>query len=367
MKIYMFGQRNILGGGVHYSGFLDAMAQLSGLSEVVVEVKSSGKKISPIVHQITENDVSIFFYPTISEHFVSGFVIKWAIFESDVLPDDYLEYLSRSDLIWTPSNWAKKVLISCGLEKNKIHIVNEGVDPSAFHPFLSSCSYDDKPFRFLMCGKKENRKGFSELLQGFKLAFGDDPNTELHLKADYFWGDKKTEALKKNDLISEINELGLRNVKPIYQAIPTTEMGGFYRSYHALVFPSRAEGWGLPLIEAIACGLPVISTFYSGHSEFLADIEAKFTKLDHDIRPIDCKEFLQHWRSGGNWAKAEPEEIANKLKFVRENFAACKADALYSSSIMRNRYTWRHAAEQGIASLATAGLGIWKTCYENDF
>jgi glycosyltransferase involved in cell wall biosynthesis len=358
MKIYMFGQRNILGGGVHYSGFLDAMAQLSGLSEVVVEVQSSGKKINPIIHQITENDVSVFFFPSISEHFVRGFVIKWAIFESDVLPDDYLEYLSRSDLIWTPSNWAKKVLISCGLEKNKIHIVNEGVDPSAFHPFLSSCSYDDKPFRFLMCGKKENRKGFNELLQGFKLAFGEDPNTELHLKADYFWGDENAAAIKKSELNSEISDLNLFNVIPIYRAIPKSEMGSFYRGYHALVFPSRAEGWGLPLIEAIACGLPVASTFYSGHTEFLSLIENHFTKIDHELRSINCEEFLEHWNCGGSWAVAKPQEIAKKLIFLKENYEKCKANALFASDTIRNKVTWRHASEQAILSLKSIGIHL---------
>ena len=104
--------------------------------------------------------------------------------------------------------------------------------------------------------------------------------------------------------------LGLRNVVPISGALSTSDMALLYNNYDALIFPSRAEGWGLPLIEAIACGLPVISTYYSGHAEYLSAIDGQFVRLDHQLQPINCPEFLQHWKAGGQWAVASPDEIA---------------------------------------------------------
>ena len=126
MKIYLFGQRNNLGGGTHFGGFVDAMKSLAAIGELVEEVEVSGKKISPVVSRIQPNDVSVFFFPTLSEQFVKGTIIKWGIFETDCLPEDYISYLKRSHLIWVPSQWAKTVLISHGLNGDQIHVVHEG-------------------------------------------------------------------------------------------------------------------------------------------------------------------------------------------------------------------------------------------------
>ena len=310
MKIYLFGQRNNLGGGTHFGGFVDAMKQLATIGESVEEVEVSGKKISPVVNRIQATDVSVFFFPTMSEQFVKGTIIKWGIFETDSLPDDYISYLKRSHLVWVPSQWAKTVLVSHGIDGDQIHVVHEGVDPNIYHPYCRPKSSTGGIFRFFMCGKKETRKGFDELLEGFKIAFGSDATTELHLKADYFWGGQAEAKAKQDELARQIDVLGLTNVASISSALSTSDMALLYNNYDAMIFPSRAEGWGLPLIEAIACGLPVISTYHSGHTEYLAAIDGQFVRLDHQLYPITCPEFLQHWKSGGQWAVASPAEIA---------------------------------------------------------
>ena len=65
MKIYLFGQRNNLGGGTHFGGFVDAMKSFANIGDSVEEVKVSGKKVNPVVKRIQPNDVSIFFFPTL--------------------------------------------------------------------------------------------------------------------------------------------------------------------------------------------------------------------------------------------------------------------------------------------------------------
>jgi len=355
MKIYLFGQRNNLGGGTHFGGFVDAMKSLAAIGGMIEEVEVSGKKISPVVSRIQPNDVSVFFFPTLSEQFVKGTIIKWGIFETDSLPDDYISYLKRSHLIWVPSQWAKAVLISHGLNGDQIHVVHEGVNPDIYHPYCRSKSPASNIFRFFMCGKKETRKGFDELLEGFQIAFGGDETTELHLKADYFWGGQAKAEAKQDELSRQIDGLGLRNVVPVSGALSTSGMALLYNNYDAMIFPSRAEGWGLPLIEAVACGLPVISTYYSGHTEYLSAINGQFVRLDHQLQPISCPEFLQHWKAGGQWAVASPYEIAKKLMFMREHHDRFQQHAVTASQIIRNHFSWRHAAEQAINSLKSIG------------
>ena len=363
MKIYLFGQRNNLGGGTHFGGFADAMKSLAAIGEMVEEVEVSGKKISPICSQIHPNDVSVFFFPTLSEQFVKGTIIKWGIFETDNLPEDYVSYLKRSHLIWVPSQWAKTVLISHGLNSDHIHIVHEGVNPNIYHPYSRPKSSESNVFRFFMCGKKETRKGFDELLEGFKMAFEGDETTELHLKSDYFWGGQAQSNAKQDELARQIDGLGLTNVVPVSGALPASHMALLYNNYDAFIFPSRAEGWGLPLIEAIACGLPVISTCYSGHAEYLAAIDGQFVKLDHQIEAISCPEFLQHWRAGGQWAVASPDEIANKLVLMKEHYNSFQQHAMIASKFIRDHFSWRDAAEQAIHSLQSMGFFQWQSIF----
>lgn len=365
MKIYLFGQRNNLGGGTHFGGFVDAMKLLATIGESVEEVEVSGKKISPVVNRIQATDVSVFFFPTMSEQFVKGTIIKWGIFETDSLPDDYISYLKRSHLVWVPSQWAKTVLVSHGIDGDQIHVVHEGVDPNIYHPYCRPKSSTGGVFRFFMCGKKETRKGFDELLKGFKIAFGSDVTTELHLKADYFWGGQAKANAKQGELARQIDDLGLTNVVPISSALSTSGMALLYNNYDAMIFPSRAEGWGLPLIEAIACGLPVISTYHSGHTEFLAAIDGKFVRLDHQLHPIACPEFLQHWKSGGQWAVASEEEIAAKLVFLKEHYSNFQQHAMTASKTIRDHFSWRHAAEQAVGSLQSVGFFQWQNIFDS--
>jgi len=363
MKIYLFGQRNNLGGGTHFGGFVDAMKSLAAIGGMIEEVEVSGKKISPVVSRIQPNDVSVFFFPTLSEQFVKGTIIKWGIFETDSLPDDYISYLKRSHLIWVPSQWAKTVLISHGLNSDHIQIVHEGVNPDIYHPYCRPQSSTSDIFRFFMCGKKETRKGFDELLEGFRIAFGDDETTELHLKADYFWGGQAKAEAKQDELSRQIDGLGLHNVVPFSGALSTLDMALIYNNYDAMIFPSRAEGWGLPLIEAIACGLPVISTYYSGHSEYLSAIDGQFVRLDHQLQPISCPEFLQHWKAGGQWAVASPDEIAKKLVFMKEHHKSLQQHAMTASQTIRDHFSWRHAAEQAVDSLQSLGFFQWQNIF----
>ena len=60
MRVFLFGQRNNLGGGTHFGGFVDAMKSLANIGELVEEVEASGKKISPVAKLVQPNDVSVF-------------------------------------------------------------------------------------------------------------------------------------------------------------------------------------------------------------------------------------------------------------------------------------------------------------------
>ena len=109
--------------------------------------------------------------------------------------------------------------------------------------------------------------------------------------------------------------------------------------------------------------MPVISTYYSGHSEYLGVIDGKFVRLDHQLQQITCPEFLQHWKTGGQWAVASPDEIAKKLLFMKEHYNSFQQHAMTASQTIRDHFSWRHAAEQAVGSLQSLGFLKWQNIF----
>ena len=356
MTIYLWGQRNLYGGGVHFSSFVDAMKRPNFFSGLVQEVNIQGQDLTDIVAQTTVQDIHILFFPLLEELPLKGAIIKWGMFEAEVLPDRYINYLSNSHLVWVPSHWARQVLVNHGLQKKKVQVIPLGVDPTLFHPFARDMIVRDNIFRFYMVGKKEERKGFSELLAGFKLAFNNDPNIRLYLKADNFWSDQVKKTNKNSEVMQEIEALDLTNVNPITGQMSTQDLYLLYNYCDAVAFPTRAEGWGLPLLEGIACGIPTITNFHSGQTEYLTAVKDKISCLNFKLEEIKCADFIASWGEGGSWAVASPETIAEAMIEMRENINTWRDRALAASAIVRVEYSWDKAVEKAICSLRDSDL-----------
>jgi glycosyltransferase involved in cell wall biosynthesis len=249
-------------------------------------------------------------------------------------------------------------LTAHGLVSKKIDVVPEGVDASIYHPFFRvqrSKTEENKTFRFLMLGKYEERKGYQQLFSAFKSAYQNDAAVELIIKADYFINAEK----KHFELLRCIDEYGLKNTRIIHGKMSQQDMMALYASADVFVFPARAEGWGLPLIEALAAGLPVISTNYSGQTEFLSKIPKLFQTLKYQLVPIDDPEFQSFWSPRGNtwgqWAEVEIQDLQNKLISARKNHSIWQTKALQASQIIRQEFSWENSRDKAMFSLIKHG------------
>lgn len=359
MKIRLLGQRNALGGGVHFAEFANELKSLRLLGSVVEEVDAAQlPALEDAVRRSTPEDINIWFWRHPAVSFIKGVCVLWAIFESDRLPADYVAYLrDNAHVVWVPSEWGKGVLVEAGIDPAIIDVVPEGVNPRNYHPFLRPKREPGaKPFRFLSVGKFEERKAYRALLEAFKQAFDNDPDVQLILKADYFL---KFEQ-KKAELEALVRSMGLSNVQMLWGEFNPDMLFALYNHADAFVFPSRAEGWGLPLIEAMATGLPVITTFYSGHTEFLRHVEDSILKVDYDLEVIDDPEFHGYWpqlrETGARWAAPRVQSIAIQMRAIVDSYPEWRASAESAAQTIRYDCGWAKAAEIGYLSLAARGL-----------
>jgi glycosyltransferase involved in cell wall biosynthesis len=360
MKLRLIGQRNVLGGGTLFANFVDALKALRTYGGLIEEINIGDEpQMRRAAEFSADSDVNIWF-AFLAERIPQfrGTHVLWAVFESDKLPGPYVALLRReADAVWVPSRWGKGVLVANGIEADRIDVIPEGVSPASFHPHLRSAADRlEPPFRFLMVGKYEKRKGYEELLRGFKLAFGNSAAVQLVIKADYFLNFEP----KKRALAELVRSQGIDNVKLLWGKMSTEELFTLYNACDVFVFPSRAEGWGLPLLEAAATGMPAISTFYSGHSHFLEHIDSSLARIDFTLEPIDDPDMHRAWPTAdgdlGNWANPAAESIAACMLRVKADYRHFLPEGLQNSLLLREKFSWAAAVDKAAVALRDRGL-----------
>ncbi|MBM4231939.1 MAG: glycosyltransferase family 4 protein [Gammaproteobacteria bacterium] len=359
MRIRFFGQRNILGGGFFFSEFSRAARELAVVGSWIEEIDpDSPEQLSKAIQSSKADDLNNWFWAHHGIAKVRGLNVVWAIFESTRLPEPYLDFLLRnSTLLWVPSAWGRDVLLAHGVSADRVDVVPEGVCSRNFHPFLREprpvCP---SPFKFMVIGKFEERKGLRQLLEGFGQVFSAASDVELYIKADYFLDHER----KRAELEAVVKASGLQNIRLVFGALSNVDMLALYCLADAFVFPSRAEGWGLPLIEALACGVPAITTFHSGHTEYLSSVREEVMVIDHALEPISDPDFVRWWPSRdadhGLWARPEPATIARCMREMIENYPLMSGRALRASEVIRERFDWSRSAAKAFQSLADHGL-----------
>lgn len=163
-----------------------------------------------------------------------------------------------------PSAWAAEVLRA---EFPSHRVV---VSPHGVHPEVHLAAAEDQETR-----RKEYRAGIFTVAH-LTSTLGQRKGTLELLQAWRDWGDKPPEAkllivahpLAVNEYLWRVKQYDLHRVVVLAnQETPMALMAAFLRHAHVVCQPSRAEGFGLVPLEARACGVPVVMTNCTGHTE----------------------------------------------------------------------------------------------------
>lgn len=271
--------------------------------------------------------------------------------EVDRIPDVWVKSLNTVDEVWSPSNWGKKVYKKSGVTV-PIKVVPGGVDLSNFNPWREPLI--EKPtdkYRFLFVGKWEHRKGVDILLRAFSEEFGEKENVELVLACDSI----KWFAPQFNIYKALLN-LKLPSDRPTIQIMEGMikeyhHMGRLYNSCDAFVNPTRGEGWNLPLIEALACGLPSIATNWSAHTEFANE---KNAYMLNDYKLVSAantgQQISPFYLQQGKWAEPSIKEVKEKMRYIFDNQNEAKKKGKFAAKDMEN-WTWKESGRKAVKNL----------------
>jgi len=276
-----------------------------------------------------------------------GIRIGYTVWESTRLPDDWLKPMEIPHQLWTPSSFCKQVMVNHGFDPNNIRVVPEGINPNIFHPNVTPLPGSEKikGFKFLNVGKYEERKCTPQLIQAFDEEFKNTNDVVLILSCH-------NPFEKGFDIRKKLDHLKLKCPEKILLIDPVKEhqaIAQLYASCDAFLFPSRAEGWGLPIIEALACGLPTIVTNYSGQTEYLTREMAYL--LDYDFEDIKIPFFLSKDGYYGQWARPDMNQFRYYLRYIYENQEEARQKGLHAAKLVHEKWTWKHAAEIAVKEI----------------
>jgi glycosyltransferase involved in cell wall biosynthesis len=176
------------------------------------------------------------------------------------------EVLSQAEhIICNSQSTAQDIVKFCHIPVNKITPILLAYDSQYFRPMIEEDSKYRSPHSpyFLYIGRHDPYKNISRLIS----AFANLPsNHEYQLWLAGPSDDRYTPALKK-----QVQELGLTNQVKFLDYVSYADLPKIISGAIALVFPSLWEGFGLPVLEAMACGTPVITSNLSSLPEVTGD------------------------------------------------------------------------------------------------
>ena len=102
------------------------------------------------------------------------------------------------------------------------------------------------------------------------------------------------------------------------EELPQAELPSLYRSVDAFVLPSRGEGWGRPAMEAMAMGLPVITTFWGGLTDLVTDSTALLLRPTGFEPAFEDEPALINYDDQANhlWATVATEDVQKVMRYV---------------------------------------------------
>ena len=231
--------------------------------------------------------------------------------------------LSRVQIIIAPTEYIKKDLVDCGIKGSKIKVVNHGIDHKLFFPLLDieDDFIDVKPFSikrpYFIYGSRLSgpEKKHIELIEAFNLFKKKTglPHRLVLAGSDGDFSKKVHEQAISSEFSSDIFCTGY---------FPHESFARLYAGAEACVFPSVIEGVGLPILEAMACGVPVLCSdagslpeiggsaavyFNSDNIEEIAGCMQKIAE-DKDFREKKIAEGLT-WSSKFAWDKTVEKTI----------------------------------------------------------
>jgi glycosyltransferase involved in cell wall biosynthesis len=187
--------------------------------------------------------------------------------EFGAIPREWVAPIAENvDELWVPSEFVRGMYVDSGVDPGRVHVVPNGVDLDAMAPDGPKLELDAPGLRLLFVGGLISRKGPDVLIDAYRAAFAGRDDVSLVIKD---FGSQGVYRGTDREGVRAYSAAGtLPRVVLLEDELSDADMAGLYRACDVLVHPYRGEGFAMPVLEAMACGLPVVVTAGGPTDEF---------------------------------------------------------------------------------------------------
>ncbi|HEY2440878.1 MAG TPA: glycosyltransferase [Solirubrobacteraceae bacterium] len=277
------------------------------------------------------------------------------MFETDALPRDWVTPLNGFDRIWVPTIFNVESFERAGVRSELLRVLPGTIDLVRFTPEAPPRRLPGADgFTFLSNFTFQERKGWRELLQAYVLEFAGDEDVTLALKLSTGFVSADEIRARVDAFVEGLGVPAARRPRIVlaHDEVSDTEMAGFYTGCDAYVSPTRGEGWGRPMMEALACGCPTIASRWSGQLAFLDDAHAWL--VDGEVVPVPDDIDNATFR-GQRWFAPDVDALRAAMREVASDPVAARARAAAARPRLEAEFGLPAIAER-LAELALEAL-----------
>lgn len=275
-----------------------------------------------------------------SPHFKKFYDHQYKIYgthlEATKVWSHWIDSMNKVDEIWVGNPFAAEAVINSGV-KTPVHVFEHGID-DMWKPKKRG---QGEKIRFLHVDSGSPRKRADLVEQAFIMLFGNNKDVELTLKYH-------THESQSNAGVSRL----FSNINKIFKTLSQEEMVDLFYSHDILVYPSEGEGFGFIPLQALATGMPTISTGrWCSYEKYIGDNIIKST-----IGPTTYTGYLE-----GEVILADFDSLVELMLNAYNNISS-QADYYYAQAPkVYKEYNWQYRCDSMLKSfMKRVGYSMFK-------
>jgi glycosyltransferase involved in cell wall biosynthesis len=270
--------------------------------------------------------------PIETAHHAGQYRIHMSQHESTmVVPHKAMAYTLDCEEVWTANAWGANAMVNSGVPENKIYVYEHGVEPSKYFPYLRGTK---EKVRFLHIDSGSPRKRSDLAEKAFNFIYSKYKN-KIELTLKYTHSPHSGKNWFSQDVLETQGSWVSPGIRHIQETLTEEELTSLINFHDILIYPTEGEGFGMIPLEAMATGMPVISTHeWCSYSKYFSD-----NAIESEIKE---SEISWGYPKLGNAVIANMDSIVYQMENAIENIESFSKKYYEQAPEILQEYSWQN-------------------------